>query len=709
MSSNGSRSDADLFSLAELPTGPAGRLDDPAASGIRPEVAESAMTTETAAARPASASASASAPTEGQATGEPAPKAEAPKARPRRRGRRSFVWRWDAPSWGVSLMVHAAVLACLALMAAGGVQQELLGSIDASTVDTSLSEQMAEELMTILEEPGDERSELAVGDPTSTLSPVVAPSATPRIRGATAEVSEAKSLRGLVSVAVPSPNVATLPAMEFNNVDFSGGNRISGDTSRETTDYGEALDQLAREILAHLNTSRVTVLWMFDESGSMKDDQRTISDKFDRVVGELDLHTPEEQDRAGDLEHAIIGFGKATHFENSPPRADLEGIRKAIGSLPVDESGEERTMKAVVDAVGRYGKAVEKDRKVLLVLVTDESGDDGDLVEQARLALVNRGATVYVLGRQSMFGTDRVHLRYVDPVTQDVYWPPIRRGPEAAGLELLQWDGLWNHRHDEQPSGFAPYELARLVKETGGIYFLLPNEEELRDRPRGEKAYSIATLKEFLPDYGPRPDYLARVSQSDLRRTMGEIVQLTRQDFGFRRHFPVNPPELAKAIVEELPKVDVQLRALVEFERRLKALDPARDKEPNRRWRANYDLMLAMVVAFQVKAYEYRSCLREMVVLANQGRLVPKNPPIPDRRRTDWVINHSPKKKAPPAETEKGYARAEGMLTQVIADHPGTPWADLAQTTLDRGLGCDWAEWNVHPDYDKRAELVPKF
>jgi hypothetical protein len=700
MSSNVSRPEPDLFSLAELPTGSAASIDGPAASGIRPEISEVAQTTETAAARPLPPKAEATAPADSPKQASPKPK------RKRRRG--GVVWRWDAPSWGVSLMVHAAVLVCLTLMAVGGRVRQELGSIDASTVDTSLSEQMAEELMTILEEPADERSELAVGDPTSTLSPGAAPSATPRIRQ-TAEVSESSSLKGLVDVVVQAPNLSILPAMEFNNVDLSGGNRISGDTSRETPDYGEALDQLAREILAHLNTSRVTVLWMFDESGSMKDDQRTIADKFDRVVGELNLRVPEQEGETSDLEHAIIGFGKATHFENSPPRADLEGIRRAIASLPVDESGEEKTMKAVIDAIGRYGRAVAKDRKLLLVLVTDESGDDGDLVEQARLALVNRGATAYVLGRQSMFGTDRVHLRYVDPVTSDVYWPPIRRGPEAAGLELLQWDGLWTHRHDEQPSGFAPYELARLVKETGGIYFLLPNEEELRNRPQGEKAYSMATLKEFLPDYGPRPEYLARVSQSDLRRTMAEIIQLTRQGFGFQRHFPVNPPELAKAIGEELPKVDNQLRALLAFEQRLKALDPARDKEPNRRWQANYDLMLAMVVAFQVKAYEYRACLQEMIVLANQGKLVPKNPPIPDRRRTDWVINHSGKKKAPPAETQKKYAQAEALLNQVIADHPDSPWADLAQTTLNRGLGCDWAEWNVHPDYDKRAKLVPKF
>lgn len=641
-----------------------------------------------------------------EAKAEPKPEAP-PRPKVRRPRRGAPVWRWDAPSWGVSLMVHVAVLVALALMAVGSRPDLMLGSIDAGAIDSNRSD--ADDLTAILETPSDEFSELAVGDATSILSPG-APSATPAIRAETAVVSESRSLAGLVSVTVPTPSNILLPSAGAMNIDLSGGRRISGETGRQTDGYGEALDQLAREILAHLANSRVTVLWVFDESGSMKDDQRTIRDRFDRVIGELRPRLSTDRRPAGDLEHAIVGFGETVHFEGPAPRADLEEIRQAIDSLRIDESGIENTMKAVFQTLERYStRVIPKDRKILMVLITDESGDDGGLVEQARLALVNRGVTAYVLGRQSMFGYDKVRLLYKDPVTGDDYWPTITRGPETAGLEMLQWDGLWKDRHDEQPSGFAPYELARLVRDTGGIFFLLPNEEELRLRPNGERHYPFETLKEYSPDYSPRGDYASRVGQSELRRTMQEIIQLTRQDFGFERHFPVSLPELSQKIAQEVPKVDIQLKALFEIEKRLRAMEPARDKEASKRWQANYDLMLAQVVAFQVKAYEYRSCLAEMVSLGNQGKLVPKNPPVPNQRRTDWVIDHSGKKKAPNEETEKKYAEATRLLEQVIERHPETPWADLAQITLSRGLGCDWYEWNVHPDYTKRAELVPKF
>ena len=119
---------------------------------------------------PESAAKASDAKAEATATPTPVP----PKKRKRRK-RGGLDWRWDAPSWGVSLMVHASILAALTLMAVGGGMEEMLGSIDASTVDTSLSE----ELTPILDDPSEMERELAVGDPTSVLSPGAVPHAPP--------------------------------------------------------------------------------------------------------------------------------------------------------------------------------------------------------------------------------------------------------------------------------------------------------------------------------------------------------------------------------------------------------------------------------------------------------------------------------------------------------------------------------------------------
>jgi hypothetical protein len=74
-----------------------------------------------------------------------------------------------------------------------------------------------------------------------------------------------------------------------------------------------------------------------------------------------------------------------------------------------------------------------------------------------------------------------------------------------------------------------------------------------------------------------------------------------------------------------------------------------------------------------------------------------------------WEINHAHDRKAPKEKTEKKYLEATRLLKEVIAKHPKTPWADLAQDELNRGLGVRRDEWRHSPQYQQRAKLVPKY
>ena len=486
-----------------------------------------------------------------------------------------------------------------------------------------------------------------------------------------------------------------------------GGGGLSGDVTMGTKDVGEALDQLAREILRHLTAHKLTVIWLFDESESMKDDQRAVKAKFSRISSELNLNLGDDKKTANALNHVIVGFGDSLHQEISKPTSDLNLIGKAIDRLNVDPTGIERTNEAVTRVVNEYTKLMKDGRRLLLVLITDESGDDGQNVEEARQALVSNGVPLYVIGRQSLFGYDRAHLRYVDPVTKEVYWPAIKRGPESADREILQIDGL-HERWEEQPSGFAPYELARLAKDSGGIYFLLPSEENMRVHQR-EKAYSITTLKEYVPSYDNRAAYYARREKSELGRLLHDIIEITSKDFSHRRHYSVDPQECYKQIMEEGPKAQQRYKAYIEFEKRLKAAKSLRDREPDKRWQAHYDLMLAQIVDCEVKTYEYMACIDEMTMLIKQKKLVPSKQPIPNQLDVSWVINHSQKRKAPKGEIDKKYVESKTLLETVIKNHPKTPWADLAQDAIDRGFGCERGEEQHGPGYAERAKMVPKY
>jgi hypothetical protein len=628
---------------------------------------------------------------------------------------RRTIW----PAWLVSLVVHGAILGALAAATQAPHAARAIAQLNAAMVDTSLSASQADEVVHILADPTNQPRDLASAEITTTpgmsggLTSIGAPSATPTVsssapvapgEGSGAPVSlTSNGLPQLSGLAIkPSSSMLT------QNVGGGLGGMIAGDVTRVTTDVGEALDQMAREILRHVQDHKLLVVWLFDESNSMKDDQQAIKQRFDRITSELARNVDPDQAAEMALTHVVASFGQTLHIDLPQPTADFQKIAQAIDRIRVDESGVESTFHAVEALIRRYAVNLGEDRRMILVLVTDESGDDGDEIEQARLAAVKTNVSVYVIGRQSLFGRAGVTLPYKDPVTGDEYWPQIQRGPESAALENLQYDGL-HGRWDEQPSGFAPYELARLTKDTGGIYFLLPSEEALRSSIRQrEKAYSMATLKEYVPDYESRAAYAARASKSPLRRSLLDIVQQTTKG-GFRRHFPVEPEALAQAIAEELPKVQQQLTVLLAIEKRLKGLESERDREPDKRWQAHYDLMRAQVVAYQVQAYEYGATLTEMLAKLQAGQLKPKQMPEKDRLVVEWVIDHNPTLRADKVATGPPSQEAKRLFNLVLERHPNSPWADLARDELDRGFGCQWSEYHHTAQYDDRAKLVPKY
>jgi hypothetical protein len=626
-------------------------------------------------------------------------------------------------AWSVSLVVHVAILSALA--AATFTSTDALKKV--INIDSALAGYHSNEpeLTPIYADPSNEPRDKTVGDEHADdpRDPALAtandsaadnddgsgmivanvgsrPTATPRVRGAgKGKINEGNSLPNVKIDGLGSSPLALLPVAPA--IDLGGGGKISGDPLFDVKDIGTALDQLAREILRHLKDHKLTVVWLFDESVSQQDDQKAILQKFDRVSSELKVNVDHSKKAAGALNHAVVGFGENIDYVVDKPREDIDQIAQAIKRLRIDSTGIENTMHAIVNVVDHYSSLIRKDRQVVIVLVTDESGDDGADVEEARLALKKHKIPLYVLGRQSLFGYPFAHHRYVDPVTKDVYYPLIRRGPETADVELYQWDGL-HERWDERPSGFAPYELARLTKDSGGIYFILPSEEFMRLKQR-EDAYSITQLKEYLPEYDNRMIYAEKRNSSQLRQTMHAIV-LEGRNFIQRRDFPTDIQELTKAAFEEGSKATVKLNALIQIQATLESLAKAREREPEKRWQAHYDLMLAQTVAFQVKAYEYRALMASIV----NAPPIPKGQPIGDSIIT-WRVDHSTRPLAPKSETAKKYAEAERLLKTVIARHPKTPWGDLAQDLINTGFSVQLNEWRHNPKYYERSQYVPKY
>ena len=133
------------------------------------------------------------------------------------------------------------------------------------------------------------------------------------------------------------------------------------------------------------------------------------------------------------LTHTIVGFGDNVHYEQEKPTADIGVISKAIDRLRIDSTGKENTMAAVVNVINHYEGLISSDKRIVIVMATDESGDDGDYVEEARQTALKNKVPIYVIGRQALFGTDHLTINYTDPVTKgcvprrDQAWTGNRR------------------------------------------------------------------------------------------------------------------------------------------------------------------------------------------------------------------------------------------------------------------------------------------
>ena len=146
-------------------------------------------------------------------------------------------------------------------------------------------------------------------------------------------MNEKNSLPGVQLVAQVS-GLSLLPAAPSRDLGGGGGGMVAGDVTYETGDVGVALDQIAREILRHLETHKLTVIWLFDESGSMKDDQRAIKERFGKVASDLKLNVDADRRSANVLTHAIVGFGQDIHYELEKPTADYRRHRQGHRPAP---------------------------------------------------------------------------------------------------------------------------------------------------------------------------------------------------------------------------------------------------------------------------------------------------------------------------------------------------------------------------------------
>ena len=142
-------------------------------------------------------------------------------------------------------------------------------------------------------------------------------------------------------------------------------------------------------------------------------------------------------------------------------------------------------------------------RNVLMMVFTDEAGNDQHLADATIQLCDNLTIPVYVIGVPAPFGRATTKVKWVDPdpqFDQSPAWSRVDQGPESLYPERLQ---LHSIGYDQTiDSGFGPFSLTRLCRETGGIYFAVhPNRNMERAVGRGETVPFSSHMRYFFdPD-----------------------------------------------------------------------------------------------------------------------------------------------------------------------------------------------------------------
>ena len=592
-----------------------------------------------------------------------------------------------------SLVMHAVVLILLAMWFLPEIVKEDIFEIitlpdhteeDIEELTTDLT---AVEELTPVDAAGGAQS---ITGPVSQIQTVATPTQS--------EVME-KSLDG-PKIRLDDISAAGVTGAQLNT--YMGYN-MPGEPSAIVENYAEAMDRITQEILMMLERNKVLVIWLFDESESMKDDQKEIRDRIEKVYQELGLASSAQGDK---LLTSVCSYGSTWKMLTKAPTFDMNEVRAAIDKVPDDPTGQEIMCQAVGTSIAFHRKfAQQGNRELALILVTDESGnaeDNRKHVEPCIAEAKSARCRVYVLGREAVFGYPYAHMRWQNPTTKLTFWLRIDRGPESPEVEQLQTNGFY-HRYDAHPSGFGPYEQVRLARETNGVFFMLPSLET--NLVRGEKRqYELEAMRPYLPDLGPRDQYIEMRAKNKLGAPLWEIINLLNpydpqraKHIVMRHHFSIQPAVFANQIAAEQNKAKQYFLFLEQAIKLLQDLEPVREQEADPRWQANYDLIYAQLVAYKIRLYEYGAYMEKF---KTKPKLI-TNPLGDKKKTTHWELRLAGAM-VTGDKFKDDIEKANRLFQKVIDEHPGTPWAARAAYEKKRGYGVDLVE-----DYDDPRRSGP--
>ncbi|MDP6353962.1 MAG: VWA domain-containing protein [Planctomycetota bacterium] len=435
-------------------------------------------------------------------------------------------------------------------------------------------------------------------------------------------------------------------------------------TVRGLGGYGKVMDNMSVRLSQQARKfgGNVLLVWLIDASVSMTDDQQAIKEHISKMDRKF-----REQEGAGNLKQAIIQFGSEPK-KWLEPTEDLDLVMEAFDHIEANEPGTaENVMTALIYCAQEF-RNIRRGKKVV-ILVDDDSGDDGHLTEKAFQELRRSKMTTYIINRMCPFQSSEVSepFKYTDE-NGDIWegTGTVRRGPETARPEIyeLGYGGISSWRKGSIPSGFGIYDQSRVAYRTSGAYYILDSDPEQEKAMR--ELYDWELMERYSPELCSRNEYDARTARNVFKRSL-ELI--TNQWDSVRAPGGGMPPDAItqnlKACKDKLEQVD---EILDYMEKRVIVPDSRLSSiTRNRRWVANADLMYAFLQLAKYRLRQYYLGFR-LFLKENEGK-IPK----------DHVISARPRQKPIESKYEaQDRADAIASIRSLANRHPRTPWGHIA-------------------------------
>lgn len=623
----------------------------------------------------------------------------------------------DTPAWAVSLVIHVVVL--LALAVAG------LGGVSSTPATITVIETPIEPEPEILEMPREVSLDALPQEEVGSQgeeSFEVAQSLAPEL--AVESIVPVEAIEDLIESDVQVEPVDALPTGK----ELSESLVVKGDVGVGEAGAAGAVDRLTLEIAASLERRPTLVCWVFDQSVSLAGQRQEIADRLERVFHELGVTTGAH---SNELFNLVSAYGQRVTPVIDKPTRDVAKVVEAIQQIPIDESGVEMTFTAIEEAARKASQARASGpnrRDVMIIAFTDEVGNDQEKADAVAQACRKQSMRVFVVGVPAPFGRRQVRMKFVefDPkYAADEQWAVVDQGPESLYPEFVNVRPA-NAPDEAIDSGFGPFSLSKLCAETGGIYFAVHANRGTRGRVSDAATAPMASslryffdpqvMRAYRPDYLPKEEIDRRLAANKAKAALVEAAkaaQVSPMDSPTMRFQREDDGKLALLLGEAQKKAAVLEPKIDRLYGILEAGRSDRDKIPEeeKRWRAGYDLALGRILALKVRTNAYN------IMLANaKAGMKFRNP-----KNDTWLLEPSLDVSLAGSQTERLAKQADELLRRVVAEHPGTPWAQMAADELRTPLGYSWEEsytgvnarkpgdGNGQPDRgdDKKKMLAP--